>query len=252
MHRKYKGYAKILVVVLSAVIFGGCVTQGFQYPPHNRIQIQKTHRASDKRIRVNVLPINDIRTDRSSTEGWSLLACLPFVPCMPYHNYDMESYSADTGKLQFSTENDFHSAILKHLNESGYVFADSGPIGTEKVLGCEYRLTCTITRFGLDGYRTLYCLGLFPGCYVAILGAPFNYATSSLNMTFELTDCSGKSIFKKPYSSQCKYAAGEYYNLNPLTFVGVNLCRILNQLCKDLEAVHLSKLAQEKNNNSKQ
>ena len=160
---------------------------------------------------------------------------LPFVPFIPYHNYNMNGYNADTGEMRFSPSEELTDAIVKHLNVSGVAVARRrdyvGAVGKDV-----YTLSAELKKVGIDGARTLYCLGLFPGCYVAIFGAPFNYATSELVMHLTLKNSTGGVLMPKEYKRSVDYKVGEYYNWNPLKFVGINLCDMMNEFTAEFEA----------------
>lgn len=222
---------KHAAIITLGALFAGCVApKSFKY----KIDEQGARRSGTQfeNVSIAVMPMTDSRTDRTSTEGWSCLAFLPLVPCMPYHNYDMEYYSADTGRLKFCATNDLRSAVVEHLKYDGV--AEVSTVVLPKAKLRQYTLEVNISTLGIDGYRTLYCLGLFPGCYVAILGVPFSYSTSNLGLDFKLKNPDGVVILEKTYSTSRQYCVGEYYNWNLFKQVGFNLAEIMNNVCADI------------------
>ncbi len=218
------------IITLCALLVGCAAPKSFKY----KIDEQGARRSGTQfeNVLIAVMPMTDSRKDRTSTEGWSLLSLLPLVPCMPYHNYDMEHYSADTGRLKFCATNDLRSAVVEHLKYDGV--AEVSTVILQKAKLRQYTLEVNISTLGIDGYRTLYCLGLFPGCWVAILGAPYNYSTSNLGIDFKLKNPDGIVILEKTYSANRQYCVGEYYNWNPFKQVGFNLAEIMNNVCTDI------------------
>ena len=222
---------KQAVILALGTLFVGCIApKSFKY----KIDEQGARRSGTQfeNVLIAVMPMTDSRTDRTSTEGWSWLSFLPLVPCMPYHNYDMEHYSADTGQLKFCATNDLRSAVVEHLKYDGMTLVSTVILPRAKLR--QYTLEVNISTLGIDGYRTLYCLGLFPGCYVAILGAPFSYSTSNLGLDFRLKNPDGVVVLEKTYSASRQYCVGEYYNWNLFKQVGFNLAEIMNSACADI------------------
>ena len=216
---------RLVTVLLLFLCLVGCKAMRFQYP-NSACQVRRFPAA--KQVAIAVDEIVDLRDDKSSTEGWSMLCNLPLVPCVPYHNYDLQGYNADVGSFAFNVKRELREALVRHVNESGI-----GVACQDSNKACDYRIVSRLHKIGIDGYRTFYCLGLFPGCFAAILGAPFNYATSSLEIEFELLDRQGKVVLSKRYGASRDYVVGEYINWNCLKYVGMNLCEIMNQFCQD-------------------
>lgn len=224
------GLNTIIAIVLCGLV-GGCMApKKFGY----KVEEQGAIRCGTQfaNVSIAVMPMTDSRTDRTSTEGWSLLAFLPLVPCVPYHNYDLEHYSADTGKLEFDTVNDLRNAVIEHLKYDGIAEVSSVVCANPEVR--QYTLDVNICSLGVEGYRTMYCLGIIPGCYVAILGAPFNYSKSMLGLELTLKNAEGKVVLRKAYSEDRSYCVGEYYNWNVFKQVGYNLSSIMNRACADM------------------
>lgn len=225
---------KIAVLMFAAgFLIAGCrAPKQFAYiSKMNELGVARCGTQFDK-VSIAVLPMTDSRTDKTSTEGWSMLAFLPFVPYMSYHNYDMEHYSANIGELKFDTLVELRGAIIDHIRYDG--LAEVSSVRIRNSSQRQYTLRVNINDFGIDGYRTAYCLGFFPGCYLMILGAPIDYAEAKLSLKFTLRNPAGHVILSKSYDANRSYCVGEYYNWNPFKQVGFNLASIMNRACVDM------------------
>ena len=219
--------------MLSGLMAGvwGCKTVQFEYP-NSRCKVIKYN--PEKRITIRVVPIVDKRVDRTSTEGWSMLFMLPLVPYVSYHNYDLQGYNADVGEYDFRPLEQVRDACVDHLNLSG-IASSSQSEETGKLRGKEYELRISLHKIGCEGKRTSYCLGLIPGCYIHCFGAPFNYATSYLDLELELRNAKGDVVLSRRYAEKQDFSVSMYKNWNNLKFVGFNLCRIMNRFCAEVQ-----------------
>lgn len=229
-----------LAIAMLVICVGCTKTCQFQYPNSackiNSIDV-------DRRVSIRVNPIRDGRGDKSSTEGWSMLAFIPFVPYVDFHNYDMTGYNSDVGSYDFNPLRQLHEAAVEHLRRSGLFRVrkyDAFNTGNRKG---EFSLNVNLVKLGIEGCHSCYCLGLVPGCYVHVFGAPMTYATSYLTLEIELLDDSDRILMKKTYSKKLDYKSGLYYHWNNLNYVGRNFCGILNDFCSDaadvLETVYV-------------
>lgn len=50
-------------------------------------------------------------------------------------------------------------------------------------------------------------------------------------------DTAKRTVYQKHFYKNTFYCAGEYYNHNPLTFLGAGLCSILNEVSRDLSDI---------------
>ena len=234
--------AHVTLCVMCSIcsFFAGCASPNhFRYGEGKRMAIHPVRTSSGSRLPciIKVLPPIDGRADKSSNEGWSFLSLLPIVPFWKYTNNNMV-YFDDAIGVKYTSAAQFNEAVTTHINKSGLALATaedgSSPLREKYPT---YTLQMTVDSIQAQGYRTFYCLGIFPGCYVAILGAPFEYNTSSMALTFTLNNQQGKEILKKSYAAERFYLAGEYYNLQPMTFVGINLNTILDKFANEMAAV---------------
>lgn len=92
---------KIMVFasVISLLVACGCKSVRFEYP-NARCRVRKCDSNLHAVVKVN--PIKDVRLDKTSSEGWSMLCELPLVPYVSFHNYDMR-YSIATRTLLCNT-----------------------------------------------------------------------------------------------------------------------------------------------------
>lgn len=221
----------VIGMVIIAGVSTGCKSVRFQYP---NAKCQIAHWSLTNIPSVRVLPLVDLRDDKSSTEGWSMLCMLPFVPCVPFHNYDLQGFNGDVGEFDFDMKREIKDAFINHINLSGVARAHSalnGKRDNKKSYEIEFRLY----DIGIDGYRTLYCLGLWPGCYIPFVGIPNTYANMVLDVEIVMKDKEECVLFQQRYKESIKYKVGMYYNWNCLKFLGMNICKIMNRFCSDVQ-----------------
>ena len=224
---------RLLLASFAIAGMAGCKTVRFEYP-NARCRITKWN--LERKPVVRVLPLVDMRTDKSSTEGWSMLCEIPLVPCMPFHNYDLQGYNGDVGAFDFDMKSEVIDAFVTHLNESGLARARVSA-GKREMKGQLYDIEFRLHKIGIEGYRTCYCLGLFPGCYLHLFGMPLNYADMILDVEIVLTGGGGQVIFQKRYQETTNYHVNLYSNWNCLKFIGINICRLMNRFCADVQDV---------------
>ena len=227
----------ILVSLLCLFTMGGCKYCRFEYP--NAACKITPHPASSPAM-ILVLPFADAREAKDSTEGWSMLCFLPLVPYVPFHNYDLQGKNADVGYFDFRPLTELNDAIIRHINISGIAHAmrfNPNYAIRDGYDQQKYILKPTLHKLGIDGKRTLYCCGLFPGCYLAMFGAPFNYSTMTLDMELSLENECAQQLFSKRYTYSIDYVAGEYYNWNCLKYLGMDMCKIMNDFCADVQGL---------------
>lgn len=224
----FSGVRRALAAVALLVLFAGCSTiLPFDYPPSNRIQIGHYPPGNGATNLVfGVLPVGDSRTDHSSSRAWTLLAYVPLVPFVPYHEY----------ALPHTTPDALRDAVATHIRESGLGKAVLTEPGAAARSGCDYSVKVTFHDLGTTGYATCYCLGIFAGYYVTGYGAPNEYSAACCNARVQVFDRAGRTVLDRTYESEGPYSVGSYYNLNPYTFVGINIVKVLNAACRDIAA----------------
>ena len=223
----------LLFLIIAGI--GGCKTIRFEYP-NAGCSVTKYDVTNDYRIFVN--PMDDRRQDKTSDEGWSMLAELPIVPYVSFHNYDMQGFNADVGEYDFRPVDEVLDACITHINLSGIARARRSANQSSKRLNVrEFVLNIKLHKIGIAGKRTCYCLGWIPGSYIHFFGAPMTYADSFLDLEFELRDLSDRVVFQKRYAERQDYTVSMYKNWNNLKFVGFNLNRIMNRFCAEVQDV---------------
>lgn len=165
----------------------------------------------------------DRRANQLDYEWYGLFS---FLPLIPWVRCDNNYWNSSTVNMTV-----FGDAIAWHLQEAGVAKTSTGRLAEG-----DFSLKVTLTDGGTESRETMYCLGIFPGCYVAILGAPFMYSTTRMTLQFELFSPTDECVFKESYSDDVFFLSGEYYNLNPNTFVSVCLAKVLSQAAPDISA----------------
>lgn len=195
------------------------------YPP-TRARIEKIEKKTAHRVLIEV---DDRRKDKSV---WTypcamLVSWIPLVPCCPFKFEDILTGSP------YQLDNEIQMAAKSHFDCNGLV---KGVTKTEEPY--DYRMTITINYCAEKGCWTLYGGGIFPlGCWFAIFGAPFKYGSNLIDADVLVCDTGKRTVYQKHFYKNTFYCAGEYYNHNPLMFLGVGLCTILNEVSRDLSDI---------------
>ena len=220
--------ATIIAPCLAALLLSsGCQSgssAAFAYPPtrggKDAIEVIVPNYDWQK-VRLCVIGPEDVRQDKLSYEAYEFFILLPLVPWV---RCDNNFWDSPTVNMRV-----FSDAIVRHLCDANVAQA-----AAHSPMKDDFRLKVILSDGGTEARATTYGLGIFPGCYVIILGAPLVYSTAKMTMEFELTSPSGITLLKKTYSDKVFYLSGEYYNWNPNTFVSTCLAKVLNQAAPDI------------------
>lgn len=198
----------------------------FEYPPTRGVDELVLHCDANYAWDSVHLVIDTPIDRRANQLNYEWCGAFSWLPLVPWVRCDNNYWNSSTVNMKV-----FADAIAWHLQESRVAKTSTGCWKAG-----DFLLKVTLTDGGTESRMTFYCLGIFPGCYVAILGAPFAYSTTRMTFQFELFTPSNESVFKESYSDGVFFLSGEYYNLNPNTFVSICLAKVLRRAAPDISA----------------
>lgn len=237
MMRNRKGHVQsMLSTGALLLVCVGCVTgkqrfcertelNSITYPP-KRVLIEMVKNQTDRKILIEVVD------KRTSTSVWTfpcamMASWIPLVPCCPYKMEDLLlgcPYGLDK-EIGFAAKAHFDNNRLAHATLT-------------ECTDFDYRMVIEVNYCAEKGCWTLYGGGIFPlGCWFAIMGAPFKYGSNLIDADVAVFGKDGSKVYQKHFYENTFYCSGEYYNLNPLTFLGSGLCRIMNDVSRDLSDI---------------
>jgi hypothetical protein len=210
---------KRLCLVLVLVLWAGCSMQRkFTYPLDGPIA-RKNPNPPD--VKVAVLPLQDERGSKNVSATF-LLYLIPVMPC-GWGTYERPEGKVlvSIGSFEMNAKEDIAKAIAKHWQAAGVaktVFFDSGGLKDTT----DYVLSTRLNRLEYKGVVISYGLSAC-GPLLSFFGLPAGHSRVNLDMSLDLQDKAGKSVWKKQISEEWGVTQGFYYNMGR-DMMGAAIC----------------------------
>ncbi len=202
---------KGIPAILIAAVIGACAQPArFVYPPA-RDQVGHVSEKPKYRLRVAVLPFEEMRGDGSSTATF-WVCFLPLAPFgfVAHERPDRARFFNTVSAFDFKADRDLAKAVATSLGASGLFshvyFAAEGEKGNADLI-----VSGRVQRTRYLGRTYTYCLSV-AGAALWVLGLPVGDSTDELAFSLEVKDAgNGSPIWGCRSESSKRVVQGLYY-----------------------------------------
>ena len=211
---------KSLIIFLMILILNSCVVT----PIVSGYRTEQISSAKKTNLTVQILPFKDGRQEGNYSHSFScfILTLLPLWP------YCTKYYNADAGQTDFNRFlKTMQNALAKDLRRNE-IFAD---VSTDQSKRADIYIQTTVNEYSLIKKASNWGLSVIT-YYVGIYGIPMGWARNNADITYTVTNSTGKVLFEKTYQHHETRVHGYYYP--SIVGLGSSYKPINNQFFNDL------------------